>query len=263
MDGRLDAIDARDPRALAVIAPVDILAACRSARGERCPLLPGGEPNSVAIHGRLMTVAVANAVRTDNGHAVFFPLRRAVRHVGFERFDDPKRRAALEGDGVRIFGPGANVSQDLEPEYVAVEGNTAYVSLQENNALAVVDLEDARIERIIGLGLNNHARPGGGLDGVVTIVPVLQPSYGSVGPWFQRHVVILAAAIVGREDITRRLEPGNRRGPTRRSAPAARSRLDPAVELGAYRAPFFHGPVIANVIPGPWMLAKSQSPFGL
>ena len=39
---------------------------------------------------------------------------------------------------VRIFGPGSSVAQDLEPEYVAIseDSTTAWVTLQENNALA-------------------------------------------------------------------------------------------------------------------------------
>ena len=43
---------------------------------------------------------------------------------------------------IRVFGPEASVAQDLEPEYIAVapDGATAYVTLQENNALAIVDL---------------------------------------------------------------------------------------------------------------------------
>src|SRR5688572_4472782 len=39
--------------------------------------------------------------------------------------------------GVRIFGPNASVAQDLEPEYIAIseDSTTAWVTLQENNAL--------------------------------------------------------------------------------------------------------------------------------
>ena len=39
---------------------------------------------------------------------------------------------------------------DLEPEYVAVLGDRAYVVLQENNAYAVVDWESGEVERIFG-----------------------------------------------------------------------------------------------------------------
>ena len=224
--GMLDVIDASDPSlpTQSDSDSVDIVASCEAAWGDFCPVLPGSEPNSVAIRGRLLAVAVANAVRTNNGHAVFFWLRgdkpplflaaieagalpdmitfsesgryvlvanegepnqaytedppgsvtiidllwpfgrRGVRQVGFERFNSPDKRAALEADGVRIFGPGAAVSQDLEPEYIAVEGDTAYVTLQENNAMAIIDIDDGKVEKIVGLGRKNHALPGNALD---------------------------------------------------------------------------------------------------
>lgn len=61
--------------------------------------------------------------------------------------------------GVRVFGPGATPAQDLEPEYVALsdDGETAYVTLQENNALAVIDLERARVEEIRALGYKDFS----------------------------------------------------------------------------------------------------------
>ena len=50
---------------------------------------------------------------------------------------------------MRVFGPRPHgddlpVSRNLEPEYIAIDGGTAYVALQEANAVAVVDLADAR-----------------------------------------------------------------------------------------------------------------------
>ncbi len=67
---------------------------------------------------------------------------------------------------VRIFGPGATVAQDLEPEYVAIspDGSTAWVSLQENNALAVVDIARATITDIVGLGFKDHRLAENALD---------------------------------------------------------------------------------------------------
>jgi hypothetical protein len=46
------------------------------------------------------------------------------------------------------------VAQDLEPEYIAVspDSRTAWVSLEEGNALAVIDLKDAQVEALRGLG---------------------------------------------------------------------------------------------------------------
>jgi hypothetical protein len=68
--------------------------------------------------------------------------------------------------GVRIFGPGASVAQDLEPEYVTVsdDSRTAWVTLQENNAIAEIDLDALAVTGIFPLGSKDHSLPGQGLD---------------------------------------------------------------------------------------------------
>ena len=60
----------------------------------------------------------------------------------------------------------SSVAQDLEPEYIAVspDGTEAWVALQENNAIAVIDIQQAKVTRIIALGTKNHAIPGNELD---------------------------------------------------------------------------------------------------
>ncbi|MEX1365832.1 MAG: choice-of-anchor I family protein [Nannocystaceae bacterium] len=62
----------------------------------------------------------------------------------------------------RVFGPGSTIAEDLEPEYVAVSGDstTAWVSLQENNALAIVDLVAGTVTDVVGLGLVDHSMTG-------------------------------------------------------------------------------------------------------
>ncbi|MCB1161301.1 MAG: T9SS type A sorting domain-containing protein [Candidatus Latescibacteria bacterium] len=72
----------------------------------------------------------------------------------------------LRAQGIRIFGPGASASQDLEPEYIAVSHNsrTAWVVMQEANAIAEVDIHDARVTDIWALGSKDHSLPGNGLD---------------------------------------------------------------------------------------------------
>jgi hypothetical protein len=66
---------------------------------------------------------------------------------------------------VRIYFPGSNAAQDIEPEYVTVSGNsTAYVTLQENNAVAAVDLGSAKVTKILPLGYKDHSLAGNGLD---------------------------------------------------------------------------------------------------
>ena len=50
--------------------------------------------------------------------------------------------------------PGAQVANDLEPEYVVIskDGSKAWISLQENNAMAIVDLKRNRIKSVVDLG---------------------------------------------------------------------------------------------------------------
>lgn len=56
--------------------------------------------------------------------------------------------------------------QDLEPEYVAVSGDskTAYVTCQENNAIAVVDLASAMVTKLLDLGTKDLSNPNYALD---------------------------------------------------------------------------------------------------
>lgn len=61
---------------------------------------------------------------------------------------------------------GASVAADLEPEYIAVNpaGTMAMVTLQENNAVAVVDLTNLTISDVIGLGYKDHSQIANKLD---------------------------------------------------------------------------------------------------
>ncbi len=72
---------------------------------------------------------------------------------------------SLRNSGVRI-APGQTVAQDVEPEYIAVspDSTKAWVSLQENNAIAVVDLVNQQIESISPLGTKNYNAPGNAFD---------------------------------------------------------------------------------------------------
>ena len=56
-------------------------------------------------------------------------------------------------DGLTINGNAitTTIAQDLEPEYVSTANGKAYVTLQENNGLAILDLEDLSVQ-VIGLG---------------------------------------------------------------------------------------------------------------
>lgn len=87
-----------------------------------------------------------------------------VATADFNEFDSMKD--ALITGGVRIFGPGASVSQDVEPEYITVseDSKTAWVALQEANALAIVDIESATVTTIAPLGFKDHSQDENAFD---------------------------------------------------------------------------------------------------
>ena len=91
-----------------------------------------------------------------------------VNQVSFAEFNTDAARAAEMPMDVRLAGPaGTSVAQDLEPEYIALNtaGDTAWVALQENNALAIIDIESASVTAFKGLGLKSwNAASGNELD---------------------------------------------------------------------------------------------------
>lgn len=117
-----------------------------------------GEPSGYGVPGAVDPEGSVSVVTINRGGA------SVVRTADFRAFNG--QEAALRAQGVRIYGPGATVAQDLEPEYIAVseDGKTAYVTLQENNAIAVVDIATARVLDVRGLGFKDHSVAGMGLD---------------------------------------------------------------------------------------------------
>ena len=84
--------------------------------------------------------------------------------LNFTAFNN--QEAELESKGFRVFGKGADLAADVEPEYVAVsaDSSTAWVSLQENNGLAKVDLVNKTITDIFPLGFKDYGQQGNEID---------------------------------------------------------------------------------------------------
>jgi hypothetical protein len=80
-----------------------------------------------------------------------------VTTITFESFNNQTEE--LRDAGVRIFGPNATVGSDLEPEYICIspDDKTALVTLQENNAVAVIDLQNLTVSEILPLGYKDHS----------------------------------------------------------------------------------------------------------
>jgi hypothetical protein len=91
------------------------------------------------------------------------PAASSVTRIGFESFNG--QEAALRAAGVRI-GSGLTASAALEPEYIAIsrDGKTAQVTLQEANAVALLDLTTNQITSIKGLGLKDFSLPANRID---------------------------------------------------------------------------------------------------
>lgn len=124
--------------------------------GRRLLVANEGEPNdayTVDPEGSVsiidMTEGAANLTQADVRTATF---NDAI----------PKTNAS----SIRRYGLGATLAQDLEPEYIAVshDSKTAWVTLQENNAIAVLDIEAGVITRVVGLGFKDHTQAGNSLD---------------------------------------------------------------------------------------------------
>ncbi|MFA0405356.1 choice-of-anchor I family protein [Vibrio sp. 10N.222.52.C12] len=104
-----------------------------------------GEPNadySIDPEGSVTLVDLTNG-----------PLQATVTQIDFKAFNQGQPRHAELTDKVRISVPNATVAQDLEPEYLTFADNgKLYVALQENNALAAIDVVSAQVDAILGLG---------------------------------------------------------------------------------------------------------------
>ncbi|WP_102277678.1 choice-of-anchor I family protein [Vibrio cyclitrophicus] len=104
-----------------------------------------GEPNSdysIDPEGSVTLVDLTNG-----------PLQAKVTQIDFKAFNQGQPRYAELTDKVRISAPNATVAQDLEPEYLTFADNgKLYVALQENNALAAIDVASAEVDAILGLG---------------------------------------------------------------------------------------------------------------
>ena len=128
-----------------------------------------GEPNATYTNDPNGTISIidlgANGA-TVGGIAAVTQVN--VTSLDFTAYD--AQAAALRAQGIRIFGGPAgapsSVAQDLEPEYITIspDSRTAYVSLQENNALATIDLSSRTITALRPVGYQDHSQPGFSFD---------------------------------------------------------------------------------------------------
>jgi hypothetical protein len=112
-----------------------------------------GEPNDLYTDDPIGSVSIINV---KNGYTV--------SNVDFSGF--ASKLPELAAKGFRVFGPGLNFNKDIEPEYITTsdDGKTAWVTLQENNAIAELDIRSATTRIIYPLGFKSYAAAGNNVD---------------------------------------------------------------------------------------------------
>lgn len=116
-----------------------------SANGAYILTANEGEPNDAYTIDPVGSVSI---ISVQNNYAV--------SSLDFSSF--AARSAELQANGLRVFGPGADFAQDMEPEYITISGDskTAWVTLQENNAIARIDIPSKKITELFPLGFKDY-----------------------------------------------------------------------------------------------------------
>jgi len=88
----------------------------------------------------------------------------AVATLNFAGFSS--QLANLKAKGFRIASPSNNFAADIEPEYITVsaDSKTAWVTLQENNGIAKIDLVSKKIADIFPLGFKDYSLTENAID---------------------------------------------------------------------------------------------------
>ena len=75
-------------------------------------------------------------------------------------------QGSLATEGFRVFGPDASLAEDVEPEFITISDDSRYawVSLQENNGLARINLESKTIDEILPLGFKDYSLAKNAID---------------------------------------------------------------------------------------------------
>ena len=137
-----------------------------SSDGKKLLVTNEGEPGSL-ISGNYTIDPVGSISLIDTAAYLLAtpvaPAQAQVQTVDFSAWNN--RKAELNNRGIRITGKAGvttTVAQDIEPEAIAItaDGKTAYVSLQENNAIAVLDISTATpaITSIFSAGIQDWDR---------------------------------------------------------------------------------------------------------
>jgi hypothetical protein len=123
-----------------------------SPDGKKILVANEGEPNEEYTFDPEGSISII-----DISKGIELTSQADVTNLNFRSYNDSLHQ--FKSKGIRIFGPNASVGQDLEPEYITVSDDSklAWITLQENNAIAEVNIVEKRISNIFPLGEKNMA----------------------------------------------------------------------------------------------------------
>ena len=107
---------------------------------------------------------IGNTVPRNYGPAANDPVGSvSIIDVGTRTVTHTATLAGVPQTGTHIR---TNTGMDFEPEYIAVNaaGTKAYVTLQEANAVGVLNVQTGQFEKVIGLGAKDFSLPGNRID---------------------------------------------------------------------------------------------------
>ena len=81
----------------------------------------------------------------------------AAKTVDFTAFDSADARQALVAEGI-VLKKDTLPSVDLEPEYIACDNHTAYITCQEANAIAVLDIARGEFTGVYSVGFEDYSK---------------------------------------------------------------------------------------------------------
>lgn len=106
-----------------------------------------GEPREGYADGAVDPAGSVTVITVADGTAV---------NVDFTAYDSNEERQKLVDAGI-VMKKDTVPSEDLEPEYIAAGNDTAYVTLQEANAIAVIDLGSLKVTGIYSAGYEDYS----------------------------------------------------------------------------------------------------------
>ena len=98
-----------------------------------------------------------NAVDPKGSVTVIEAATLAAKTVDFTAFDSADARQTLVAEGI-VLKKDTLPSVDLEPEYIACDNDTAYITCQEANAIAVLDIAKGEFTGVYSVGFEDYSQ---------------------------------------------------------------------------------------------------------